>query len=254
MGALPNTRSGFDPFTCISAFQKAVRRSNPELAVTFCVEMANSSQAYTTMIMNRMRIITFEDIGPADTVAALYVLECLRQAEILLAARKEEFMMALTAGAIAMACARKSRVTLNLLVTCLDNLARGKVAVPDEYYDMHTLRGKQMKRGIDHFFEEGARLVQPHQVEAIDDPTADGVDEAETFATGKAAAAYAGNAERLFKTSAGKYGDGSDPAPKPWWSGWWSEASVARKKAEVARAEQIEQEGKSQAGGLFDQD
>src|SRR5690625_1039311 len=34
--------------------------------------------------------------------------------------------------------------------------------IPDEAKDMHTRAGRQMGRGIDHFFEEGAKL-SPHE-------------------------------------------------------------------------------------------
>ncbi|UPK38310.1 hypothetical protein IVB18_14325 [Bradyrhizobium sp. 186] len=33
--------------------------------------------------------------------------------------------------------------------------------IPDFALDMHTMKGKTMGRGLDHFREEGARLVPP---------------------------------------------------------------------------------------------
>jgi hypothetical protein len=36
---------------------------------------------------------------------------------------------------------------------------RLKLPIPDWVLDMHTRRGKAMGRGVDHFYEEGAKLV-----------------------------------------------------------------------------------------------
>jgi hypothetical protein len=34
-------------------------------------------------------------------------------------------------------------------------------SVPDYALDMHTMKGKAMGRGLDHFRKEGARLIPP---------------------------------------------------------------------------------------------
>ena len=45
--------------------------------------------------------------------------------------------------------------------------------IPDYALDMHTIRGKAMGRGLDHFRKEGAKLVPP--------PTADDPYEGEAY-------------------------------------------------------------------------
>lgn len=55
----------------------------------------------------------------------------------------------------------KSRIVDDLLNVVYGEIQHEdkKLPMPDYALDMHTQKGKKMKRGIDHFFQEGAKLV-----------------------------------------------------------------------------------------------
>jgi replication-associated recombination protein RarA len=55
----------------------------------------------------------------------------------------------------------KSRIAVDLLnvVYCEIQYDDKRLPIPDYAQDMHTQEGKKMKRGIDHFYQEGAKLV-----------------------------------------------------------------------------------------------
>jgi hypothetical protein len=53
--------------------------------------------------------------------------------------------------------ARKSRMVDHSLIVCYEG-QREKRKIPDVALDMHTIKGRKMGRGVDHFFSEGALL------------------------------------------------------------------------------------------------
>lgn len=63
-----------------------------------------------------------------------------------------------------LASARKSRMVDNLLAIVYNDEKRHEI--PDYALDMHTFRGKKMGRGLEHFFDEGAKLEN----QAFEDP------------------------------------------------------------------------------------
>ena len=46
---------------------------------------------------------------------------------------------------------------------------RPKFEVPDFVFDMHTLRGRRLGRGVDHFFEDGA-IIKNAESSLLPDP------------------------------------------------------------------------------------
>lgn len=53
--------------------------------------------------------------------------------------------------------AKKSRIVDTALAVYYSG-ERPKREIPDEALDMHTSRGRRMRRSVDHFFEEGAKI------------------------------------------------------------------------------------------------
>jgi len=157
-GDIPPTRRGYDAREVTSSLQKSIRRSDPDQAVYWAVEMARSG--YGNWFWKRARVIAVEDCSPEATglVADVFALS-----EQWKAAQKNHGdgheNLYVVRAAISLAIAPKSRVTdWSLLHHASDRVERREV--PDHAIDKHTLRGKQMGRGMEHFIQEAA-LLEP---------------------------------------------------------------------------------------------
>ena len=150
----------------VSALQKAIRRCQVDDALYWAVDMYLTG--YDEYCWKRLKVIASEDIGPAEphlpaTLAALYQTYTeLKKKKDPHDPQKLPFVHAV----ILVASARKSRIVDHALIHHFFNHVQLKREIPDCALDKHTLRGKQMGRGFDHFFAEGGRLEN----EVGDDP------------------------------------------------------------------------------------
>lgn len=148
-------RNGYAFGEVASALQKAVRRGNETDALYWAVELDISG--YSEYLWKRLRIMSSEDVGLAEpmmpaTVRALYEswLELHRK-------KDDGERLFLIHAVLLLVRARKSRLVDNCLIASYGNHLAGK-EIPDYALDKHTLRGKSMGRGFDHFLEVGAHL------------------------------------------------------------------------------------------------
>jgi hypothetical protein len=148
----PPTRHGVDAYEAVSALQKAVRRSQPEQAAAWAIELATSGHGH--WCWKRLRVIAVEDCSPAPFGLVADVAALHEQWK----ASKGEDLLAVAAAAVKLAIAPKNRV-----VQWLANLYAGDdpppLVVSDEALDMHTRRGRRMGRGRRHFVQEAARTI-----------------------------------------------------------------------------------------------
>ncbi len=170
---IPTTRGGLNALTCISALQKAIRRGLQREAMEFAVELMHTSRAFHAMVCNRLEVICHEDL---DTVAAPHVVPFVSSA---VAQSRERYSKSIGEARLMignairmMARAPKSRAGCHFaaaigLRSSLEDFAP---EIPDYALDMHTMTGKAMGRGLDHFRTEGAKLVPPP---TTDDPYED---------------------------------------------------------------------------------
>ncbi len=148
-------RNGYDFGEVASALQKAVRRGNEADALYWAVELDISG--YSEYLWKRLRIMSSEDIGLAEptmpaTIRALY--------ESWLELHKKKDMgerLFITHAVLLLVRARKSRLVDNCLIASYGNHPARK-EIPDYALDKHTLKGKKMGRGFNHFFGVGAHL------------------------------------------------------------------------------------------------
>jgi replication-associated recombination protein RarA len=121
-----------------------------------------------------MRIVASEDVGPADSMVAVQVRALYenwvearkgRPKDQQFAAGERPFLVH---AVIVLARAHKSRTVDHALMVMYEG-DRKRLEIPDYALDKHTLRGKRMGRGHEHFFTEGARIVG----ETIPDPYLD---------------------------------------------------------------------------------
>lgn len=152
------TKKGYDFFEATSAFQKAIRRGDETTALYFMVEFWNSG--YEKYLWKRIRVITSEDVGLASPgmpaiIHALYQSYWDVEKENKLNRPERMFM---THAVVALCRAPKSRLVDYQLVKIWREHDSVKLEIPDYAYDMHNFKGKQMKRGIDHFYDDGTLL------------------------------------------------------------------------------------------------
>jgi len=157
MSRMPRTVNGYCPFECMSAVQKMIRRGDERTAMLFAVEMANTSKAYRTMIINRLVVTAYEDIGNES----LDVISHVNGTVQILRENPGKCGDMLLFGSIIRALARapKSREGDHFMQLCLIKWdEKGPGEIPDCALDKHTRRGKRMGRGVEHFWAEGAKL------------------------------------------------------------------------------------------------
>jgi replication-associated recombination protein RarA len=161
---IPDTKSGLPAMACVSAMQKCIRRGMEREAMEFACELMHTSKAFHTMVCNRLEVICHEDL---DTLAAPHVFPFVVAA---LAASQERYSKSIgearlmVGNAIRMMCrAPKGRAGCHFaaaigLRSALEGFAP---TIPDWALDQHTMQGKAMGRGLDHFRSEGAKLIPP---------------------------------------------------------------------------------------------
>lgn len=152
---LDPTRHGRSPYDVVSALQKAIRRSQPEQAAAFAIELTQAG--YGAWCWSRLKVIACEDVSPEATGLVADVDALAAQWK---AAKKGHDLDLLTVAraAVALALAPKSRLADWLVILHASREAE-PVPIPDEARDMHTLAGRKLGRGKQHFADEAGKLI-----------------------------------------------------------------------------------------------
>jgi len=156
------TKHGHNLKEVVSGFQKYIRRGMEREALYFGTEIDLSG--YGEYLWKRMRIIASEDIGLAEpnacaVIASLYDTYCGLKSKKDQIHAPERLM---TVHAILyLARCPKSRIVDHALCV-MYNIDRtnpaNRMELDDFCFDKHTIRGKKMGRGFEHFFSEGVKL------------------------------------------------------------------------------------------------
>jgi replication-associated recombination protein RarA len=154
------TLGGYCNSECSSAMQKSIRRGMEEQALFWATEL--DLAGYGAYVWKRLRIIASEDIGLADPsvcvqVRALYD-NWVEQRKKYKEDRSLAERLFLIQAILICVRAKKSRMVDSALIVMYEGV-RPKMKVPDFALDMHTIRGRRMGRGVDHFFDQGAQLA-----------------------------------------------------------------------------------------------
>jgi replication-associated recombination protein RarA len=157
---LPPTKSGMLPFEVLSALQKYVRRGRELEAMQCALELADTSKAYCTMVLNRLQIISHEDIGIANPQAILLAFTIAEQVKERYDPAKATGWRVMLSNLVLYLCrSEKSREADHF--TAVVRFTAGKPVIPDYARDKHTYAGKALGRGLEHFRTEGAKLFPP---------------------------------------------------------------------------------------------
>lgn len=171
---IPPTKNNLPAMAAVSAMQKCIRRHMEVEAMMFACELIHTSKGFLTLVCNRLEIISHEDI---DTAAAPHVVPfvatCVEQAKRMYDPKKIGRSRMFIGNAIRMmARAPKSREGdhFGIAIGLANEMGEVVPVIPDWAHDMHTLKGKQMGRGLKQFREVGTKLVpQPPKDRYEDD-------------------------------------------------------------------------------------
>ncbi len=174
------TVNGYLAHEVASAMQKAIRRRQAHEAMFWASELLLSN--LDGYCWKRLEIILVEDVDifQPGLQADIYALR-----QIALSARSkdrtkpdERESLCLMAAVTKLAVAKKSRINCNATVFhCqIPRQKKWMPEIPDEALDRHTVKGKQMKRDWNHFFDEGAAIADDEgNLFVEDDPYIDHV-------------------------------------------------------------------------------
>jgi replication-associated recombination protein RarA len=153
--APPPTRRAYALDEVRSALQKSIRKSDVDAACYWCVELVRSGESWRCW--RALRTIAVEDCSPEATglVADIDVLfkQWLNETK---GGRSDGLMLAVSAT-LRLALAPKSRISCwATLAHVRDDVPRRPI--PPEALDMHTKRGREMRRARGHFLREASKL------------------------------------------------------------------------------------------------
>ena len=151
-----------------SALQKCIRRGEEEEALYWALELETNFMMY---VWKRLAVTAAEDIGMANPMASVLINSLWQTYETI---RKNSASKSVDADVLGFAVLYLCRSPKNReasdfaivvteerkLQTRLNGGAQndGLREIPDYALDMHTERGRQMKRGLQHWWEEGSKL------------------------------------------------------------------------------------------------
>jgi len=151
------TPRGYDIYELLSALQKDIRRGNEYQALFWAVELEGFN---SKMLWYRLQVIASEDIGVANPFAPLLIDVLERKYDDARKRNNDSYRLFLTHAVLFLVRSSKSRIVDDLLNVVYGEIQHEdkKLPIPDYALDMHTLRGKKMGRGLEHFFSEGTKL------------------------------------------------------------------------------------------------
>lgn len=157
------TQRGYAFSEVASALQKSIRRGLEEDSLYWAAELDRSG--YGQYVWKRLIMITSEDVGLAEpnmpaNIRALY--DTWTETKKRKDPRNPERMFMVHA-VLLLVRAKKSRICDHAKMWAFSDHIEWR-EIPDVALDKHTLRGKRMGRGFEHFFTEGQHLENPADI------------------------------------------------------------------------------------------
>jgi replication-associated recombination protein RarA len=143
----------------VSAFQKSIRRGLLENALLLAYEMYVTSAELEEHLWTRLSVISVEDVGSGSFLEPVIVDALCRMRLRFPRGAGDRFIFAAHAVRL-LAMSPKDRTTDEMTnwAMLMTNVRGERPEIPDVAYDMHTRRGQEMGRGLEHFMKEGARV------------------------------------------------------------------------------------------------
>jgi replication-associated recombination protein RarA len=143
----------------ISALQKEIRRSHTENAALLAYEMMVTSPELEEFMWVRLHVIAIEDVGFANLNAPLMVDALYRMRLHFPHGVADRYLFGIHAVRV-LCSGEKDRSTAELL-DWIDHAVnhQGKLPeIPDYALDMHTRRGQEAGRDMEHYLREAAKM------------------------------------------------------------------------------------------------
>jgi replication-associated recombination protein RarA len=158
--SLVKTIHGLNADEVISSLQKSIRRGFLENAVLLAYEMSSTSAELEEHLWARLMVISVEDVGNGSFMEPVIVDALYRMHQRYPRGAGDRFLFATHAIRL-LATGEKDRITDEMVNWAkLEVDIRGtRPEIPEVAYDMHTRRGQEMGRGLEHFLREGARVA-----------------------------------------------------------------------------------------------
>ncbi len=145
------TRNNYNADEVISALQKSIRRSNEIDACKFAYELYLTSEELEEKLWKRLLVISVEDVGLGNPNASVIVnnLYQMRKAFNYQDIDRPLFFV----HAVRVLCNSKKDRSSDLLKNIVEKEFNKGILpeIPDYALDMHTRRGQEMGRDINHF-------------------------------------------------------------------------------------------------------
>jgi replication-associated recombination protein RarA len=153
------TSTGLAADEVISTLQKSIRRGEVRNAVLCALDLSATSPELDTFVWDRLHVIAVEDVGfgRSDAIAIVVALDTARHR---FDPGSHDRALFVIHAVRVLAEADKDRSNDELANVVRAELeAGGRPTVPDHALDMHTRRGQELGRGLEHFLLEGARVA-----------------------------------------------------------------------------------------------
>jgi replication-associated recombination protein RarA len=152
------TQNSYELSDVISALQKDIRRGNEENAMYWAYELIPQFEFY---LWRRLVVIANEDIGIAEPTIFMTIAVLRDQFfEFRKDGRNGTARLILANAILTMCRAKKSRISDHFQRYMMEEWQNGrKREIPDYALDKHTSRGRTMKRGVQHWLDEGCLLI-----------------------------------------------------------------------------------------------
>ncbi|MCC6602138.1 MAG: hypothetical protein IT327_02950 [Anaerolineae bacterium] len=152
------TQNSYELSDVISALQKDIRRGNEENAMYWAYELIPQFEFY---LWRRLVVIANEDIGIAEPTIFMTIAVLRDQFfEFRKDGRNGTARLILANAILTMCRAKKSRISDHFQRFMMEEWQNGrKREIPDYALDKHTSRGRTMKRGVQHWLDEGCLLI-----------------------------------------------------------------------------------------------
>ncbi len=164
------TKGKYPMDECASALQKCIRRGMEEEALYWALELETEFMMY---VWKRLAMTAAEDIGMANPMASVLVNSLWQTYDT---SRKNSATKSVDENVLAFAVLYLCRSPKNREVDDFKNVVveerkaqqrlngeaqnEARREIPDFALDLHTDRGRSMKRGLTHWWEEGIELAR----------------------------------------------------------------------------------------------
>ncbi len=143
----------------ISALQKEIRRGHTENAARLAYEMIQTSPELEEKLWVRLIVISVEDVGLGNPQAPVLINTLYEMHQLFSQEALDRPLFAI--HAVRVLCESEKDRSSDELLNWIKK-AGELPEIPDYAIDMHTRRGHEMGRGLEHFFKE-ASIVSPEK-------------------------------------------------------------------------------------------